>query len=303
MRGSSEKEILQRNGAPQMKKWSRITHHVSDTMKVFCILGDGRVQRSKSPIMHNGVMRRRRISGIYVPFAVRPECVGEAVRGIRALGILGSNVTVPHKETVVPYLDSLSEEASAIGAVNTIVRREEILKGHNTDVGGFMDALSEAGLEVAERTALVFGAGGAAKAVLLGLNKLECGVIWVTSRNIHRTKRAAAPNDAKSLPLEVAHEVAPSVDVLINATSVSSRAEGPELAALVENLDVPNCSLVFDLNYGRNENFWRRKAEADGVDFMDGIPMLVHQAKRSFALWTDIQPAAEEFLEALREGP
>jgi shikimate dehydrogenase len=293
-----------------MKQFSRITHHASrnthhasDPLMVFGILGDERVQRSKSPLMHNAVMRLHGMHGVYVPFEVRPENVGAAVRGIRGLGICGVNVTVPHKEAVVPHLDTLSEEASAIGAVNTIVRRGEVLEGHNTDIGGFTDALEQTGLGVAGKTALVFGAGGAAKAVLVGLGSLGARPIWLTSRTLRRAEEMAAGHGAMVLPLDRVRERAPEVDLLINATSVSSPEEGPELAALAGTLPLPKCSVVLDLNYGRQENFWERLAQAKGADFMDGIAMLVHQARRSFTLWTGIPVTADEFMQALRGGP
>ena len=272
-------------------------------MMVLGILGDERVSRSKSPLMHNAVMRRRSIHGVYVPFPVKSEDVGAALQGIRALGIVGANVTVPHKEAVLPFLDGLSHEASLAGAVNTLVRREDRLEGHNTDIHGFVEAISGVGLTAAGASVLLLGAGGAARAALVGLSRLGVAEIWVASRDLQRAARVAGPFGARALPLEQVQEAASSARILINATSVSSPQDGPELARLLEPLRLPRCTLVVDLNYGREENLWERLAAASGARFVDGIPMLVHQAARSFALWTEIEVSPDEYLAALEAGP
>ncbi len=144
-------------------------------MKVFCILSDERVQGSKSPAMFSRVLRRIGMQGVYVPFKVDPKHVGQALQSLKILNIAGANVTVPYKEKVIPYLDVLSEGANIIGAVNTIVCNGDTLKGYNTNAIGFMDALNEAGFEVAGKSAVVFGTGGAAKAVVFMLNWLRAG--------------------------------------------------------------------------------------------------------------------------------
>jgi shikimate dehydrogenase len=142
-------------------------------MKVFCILSDERAFLSKSPAMHMSVLKNLGMDGVYVPFQVKPEQLEGAIEGIRTLNIAGANVTVPYKEMVIPHLDEISVEASEIGAVNTIVPKDGKLMGHNTDAKGFLDAVQEAGLEIAGRSALVFGAGGAAKAVVVALRWAE----------------------------------------------------------------------------------------------------------------------------------
>ena len=131
------------------------------------------VGHSRSPAMHNAAFTAADIEGVYVPLPVPPERVGEAVTGLRALGFRGANVTVPHKQTVIPYLDALSPAAEAIGAVNTIVVREDgSLFGDNTDARGFLADLAEQGIMVAEMKeggATILGAGGSARAVAYAL--------------------------------------------------------------------------------------------------------------------------------------
>lgn len=271
-------------------------------MKVFCILSDARAFRSKSPVMHTSVLRKVGIDGVYVPFMVEPERVGDAVRGLRALNIAGANVTVPYKETVIPFLDKLSEEAEAIGAVNTIVPGPEGLTGYNTDAGGFMEALESVGFSSEGKTALVFGTGGAAKGVahvLAGAGKAK---VLLAGRGEERTKDVAGRVGAEARPLDSLFQAPVRVDLVVNATPVSNFRESPELAARLDRLEVPGCELVVDLNYGRLENFWWDLAAKVGARFMDGLPMLVHQARLSFALWTGSRVDASLFMQALEES-
>jgi shikimate dehydrogenase len=269
-------------------------------MMVLGVLGDQRALRSQSPRMHNAVMARLGISGLYGVFPVRPEDLADAIRGIRALGIAGVNVTSPHKEKVMAHLDRLSPEASAIGAVNTVVRRGDLLEGHNTDSGGFQDALAGAGFSVEGKAALLFGAGGAARAVLAALRGEGAGPLWLTSRSPRAARGLAQQFDAEAVSLESVPGLALRAEFVINATSASTDAESPELAALAASLCLSRCGLVMDINYGRGEGFWERLAMASGARFMDGLPMLAHQAARSFALWWEIRVSGEEFARVLR---
>jgi shikimate dehydrogenase len=199
------------------------------------------------------------------------------------------------------HLDAISEGATIIGAVNTIVRNGKILKGYNTNAIGFMDALNEAGFEVPGKTALVFGTGGAAKAVVFILNWLRARSILVAGRTEEKAQGIAHRIGGEVRPLESLLEQTVRTHIVVNATSVSSPEEAPELVALIASLQVPDCELVFDLNYGRSPNFWRDMARAKGIPFRDGLTALAHQARRTFALWTGVQVAASEFLKAIEE--
>ncbi len=271
-------------------------------MKVFGLLSDERAFVSKSPAMHNRVLKAHGIDGVYVPFAVRPERIGEALAGLRALGVVGANVTVPHKKAVMAHLDALTDEARAIGAVNTIVRDDERLIGRNTDAAGFIEALQAVGFEAAGAPVLVIGTGGAARAVLYALRELDVGEVTLVGRNESRRAELARNFGGRPAGLDRLAGRTIEAELIVNATSVSSPAEAPELAALIGGLKAPECRLVFDLNYGRADNFWRESAEANGVAFTDGLTMLAGQARRSFALWTGLEVDLTEFAAALKEA-
>jgi shikimate dehydrogenase len=267
--------------------------------KVYCILGDERVFNSKSPEMFSAVFQRVGLRGAYVPFMTTLERVGDALNSIRVLNIAGANVTVPYKECVIPFLDVLSEGAKIIGAINTIAWEGDVLKGYNTNAIGFMDTLEEIEYAVPGKRALVFGSGGAAKAVVFILNWLRAESVYISARNELRSREMAERLGGEAISLEDAVASPLGVDLVINATSVSSEDESPEFAALVNRLDLNGCQLLMDLNYGREQNIWERKAAASGVAFMDGLRALAYQARRTFALWTGIQVEPNEFLSEL----
>lgn len=271
-------------------------------MKVFCILSDERVFRSKSPAMFSAIFKRVGIKGVYAPFKVYPDKIGAAMQSLRILNIDGANVTVPYKELVLPHMDILSEGANIIGAINTIVRNGDQLKGYNTNAIGFMDAMEEVGFDISGKTALVLGTGGAAKAVTFIFNWLRSKKTVIAGRDKEEAKAMGLRFSAEAKVLETIKDEPIYADIVVNATSVSSPEESPELAKLVADLQLPDCELLVDLNYGRRNNFWQEMAKKKGIRFMDGLSTLAHQARRCFALWTKIDVEAAEFLKALEDS-
>lgn len=236
-----------------------------------------------------------------MPFKVGTGQIGPAMQSLRVLNIDGANVAVPYKETVIPHLNILSEGANIIGAVNTVVRNGETLKGYNTNAIGFMDTLEEIGFDVADKTAVVFGTGGMAKAVVFILNWLRAKSILVAGRDENSIAGIVQKIGGISKPYQTFHDEPVSANIVVNATSVSSPDESPELAALVDRLDIRDCEILMDANYGLEVNFWERKAREKGIKFLDGLPVLAHQARRSFSLWTRIDVEAGEFRKALEK--
>jgi shikimate dehydrogenase len=273
---------------------------LSRIFKLFGILGNARVFASHSPALFGAALQYAGINGAYVPLRVEADQIGAALGGLRALNVAGVNVTVPFKETAIAHLDILSEGANIIGAINTIVCKGGKLKGFNTNAVGFMNALEAAGFEPAGRPALVFGSGGAARAVIFMLKWLQAGPIHVVGRDAAKTAAMVQAIGGTALaPEDLAVAPPPAAALVVNATAVSSPEESPEMQRLVQGLQVADCDLMVDLNYGRRQNFWRDWARSAGARFMDGVPVLVHQARRSFALWTGVEVNPEVFLRAL----
>ncbi|MCP4691762.1 MAG: hypothetical protein GY859_27190 [Desulfobacterales bacterium] len=271
-------------------------------MKIFCIIGDERAYRSRSPAMFTTVLKRAGIPGAYVPFSVKPKDVSRAMQSLRVLNIAGANVTAPYKETVVPHMDVLSEGANIIGAINTVVVKGDELKGYNTNAIGFMDSLREANFDAEGKSALVLGTGGAARAIAFILNWMRTDTIFVTGRGLDKTNRIVSQFGGQAIPFTELGERPLPVSIIVNTTAVSSSSESPEFAALSQGLQAPDCELVVDLNYGREKNFWQELALRLDVPFMDGLTPLAYQARRTFQLWTNQQIPPEEFMNALK-GP
>jgi shikimate dehydrogenase len=276
------------------------TPSVSGRTTIVGIIGDP-VAHSRSPAMHNAAFRALGLDWIYVPFHVHPAGVRDAIRAVRALRLAGLNVTVPHKEAVLGHLDSLSDAAQQIGAVNTIVNRDGTLHGENTDRIGFIRALRHTGAAVRNRHAIVIGAGGSACAVLAGLAEAGAARVTLANRTVARA-RALMRRFADVIPttatgLEALTDRARLADaaVVINATSVG--LSGGPFPSLAYPATPPEC-LFFDLLYGRDTEFLRRAKRARRP-VLDGSEMLVQQGACAFGLWTGRRAPLAVMREAL----
>jgi shikimate dehydrogenase len=277
------------------------------------------VSHSVSPAMHNAAFAELGLDWCYVPLPVPVEPVeriGEAVRGLRALGLRGANVTVPHKQAVMPHVDWLTPAAEAIGAVNTIrVEADGSLSGDNTDAPGFVADLRDYGVNPAGRHVLVLGAGGSARAVVYGLADAGCASIGLCNRTLDRAQTLAGemgvrfpacPIAAHAVP-EGIHELAAQVDLIVNTTSLG-------MTPHVEGLPWPQETsfragqVVYDLVYNPPQTRLLRKAEADGAQPIGGLGMLIWQGALAFERWTGqsapvaTMRAAAESIFAQRRG-
>ena len=261
---------------------------ISGRTRIVGIIGDP-VAHSLSPAMHNAAFRVLGLDFAYVAFPVRAAQVRQAIEGIRSLGIAGVNVTVPHKERVMKWLDSVSPTARRAGAVNTIVHRDGRLHGENTDVSGFLQALRDEEFHIRGCRALVIGAGGVARAVLTALVEGKAAKIVVANRTIARARRLARAFETAAIQMTGApltalrdRELLRSVDLVVNATSVG--LHGERFFALAYDATPVSCVFA-DLIYGRRTDFQARAARAQRPR-LDGSGMLVHQGAAAFSLWT-----------------
>jgi len=264
---------------------------------VYCIIGHP-VAQSYSPVMQNAALRGMGLNGVYVPFAPSPENLAEVVAGLRALGIAGANVTVPYKEAVMPYLDELSETALFYGAVNTIVNRQGRLVGHNTDGPGFIRALQEnQGFDPSRGPALILGAGGAARAVVLALAQAGCPELALVNR--HRDR-------ARALAEAVRVKTGLRARILEWDAGDRSLADFARQAALVVNTTplgmsghsvgdwplpggVPGSGqLAYDLVYNPPVTPFITRAAGNGAAAANGLGMLLHQGVLALEAWTGL---------------
>jgi shikimate dehydrogenase len=243
-----------------------------------------------SPTIHNAAFRRLGLDWFYYAWPVAPEDLEAAVGGIRVLGAMGANVTMPHKEPVMDFVDEISKEAEEVRAVNTIQRFGDKLIGHNTDVDGFRTFLEgDAGVSAEGRSALVLGAGGAARAVVKALSHAGAGQVNVASRNAGAgTDAAKLASEGAVIDWESANRAAADADIIVNATPVGSDGNNPLPDAAFRPSQV-----IVDLLYRPPTTPLMRAARSAGADAWGGLGMLVHQGAASIRLWTGKDPALE----------
>ena len=259
------------------------------------------VKHSLSPVILNAAFREAKINWVYTAFETPEEKLADAIGGIRALGIAGLSVTMPHKARVCSLLDEISDSAQSLGAVNCIVNDAGNLKGHNTDGDGFLDAVKhDAGLDVAGKKVLVIGSGGSARSIIYSLGKAEAREIAV----INRTKNKAL--DALELAGSVGRyveeneisKVVSEADLVVNATPVGmSDTEGTSSFPLEPNL-LTKGQLAVDLIYHPISTPWMEALRDRGVEVHGGLSMLIFQAAKAFKLWTDKDAPVEAMRKA-----
>ncbi|HET8629471.1 MAG TPA: shikimate dehydrogenase [Thermomicrobiales bacterium] len=250
------------------------------------------VAHSLSPAFQDAAFAAAGIPARYVLWDVAPGELAAAVARLREPGVLGANVTVPHKEAVVPLLDALTPRAARVGAVNTIVKRGAALEGDNTDLDGFLAPLRERGLPLAATRAVLLGAGGAARAVAAALLDAGAPALAVANRTPARAVALARDlGDARVCALGLDDpalgEACAGAGLLVNATSAGWGDDAPP-AALAALDRLPPGALVYDLTYRATP--FLRAAAARGLATLDGLPMLVEQGALAWRRWTGREP-------------
>ncbi|MEJ5172500.1 MAG: shikimate dehydrogenase [Hydrogenothermaceae bacterium] len=247
------------------------------------------VKHSKSPTFQTESFRHLGINAVYVPFEVKPENLQEATKSLKILNIKGINVTIPHKEEIINYLDEVSQEAKIIGAVNTVKNIDGYLIGYNTDAYGFIEGLKEI-IEIEGKTALVIGAGGASRSVIYGLLQQNISKIYLANRTLQRAIEIV--NDfgkyyrvidqiVSVISLNQIDEVLENVNIVVNTTSVGLKDDDKPL---FDYDRLQEKHTVVDIIY--RETMLLKKAKEKGCKYQDGYPMLIYQGAKSFEIWT-----------------
>ncbi|MEA3402701.1 MAG: shikimate dehydrogenase [Armatimonadota bacterium] len=265
------------------------------------------VEHSLSPAMHNAALAEMGLNWIYLAFAVQPDHVGEAVRAVRALGLVGLNVTIPHKAAVIDHLDEIDDTASALGAVNTIVRAEDgRLIGHNTDGPGFVRSLQEQGHELQGAAVTIIGAGGSARSVAYACAREGASGITIINRTPQRAEQLAdlvrettGLSEVASGPLDgTARRAVEGADVVVDCTSVGMYPN-TDVEPVVPGEWLRSGQVVVDLTYNPIDTVMLQAARAAGAEAVDGAGMLVHQGAISLQHWSGQQPPVETMRRAL----
>jgi shikimate dehydrogenase len=282
--------------------------------KVIAVLGYP-IEHSLSPLIHNTAFRQQGLNYAYVAAGVSPGDLKAAVAGLKALGFGGANVTIPHKQAVLELMDELSEQARAVGAVNTIVCRKPVneeervtLYGDNTDVAGFLGPLVPATDRLREKRMLIFGAGGAARAVAYALlSTFQPERLYIVARTPEKAQRLVdqlRPFDAAGV-LEVTseHEAGEAVHssrLLVNATPLGMYPDVQHTPWPDTDSFTPD-QIAYDLIYNPEETRFLREASACGASPIPGLDMLIGQAAAAYVQWTGREMPVDAVRTALNE--
>ncbi len=254
------------------------------------------VEHSRSPRLHGFWLERYAIDGAYVPLAVPPEKIRAALRALPSLGFQGCNVTIPHKEAAFVEVDHLTEQAKKIGAVNTvIVLKDGTLRGDNTDGYGFIENLKAGAPDWSpDRPVVVLGAGGAARGILVALQEAGVKEIRLTNRTVERAEALAGELGAITvIDWDRRGECLEDIGLLVNTTSLGMTGQAP-LDISLHGLN--KTAVVTDIVYSPLKTALLEAAENRGNPAVDGLGMLLHQARPGFAAWFGREPEVSEDL-------
>ncbi|TVQ53179.1 MAG: shikimate dehydrogenase [Rhodobacteraceae bacterium] len=253
------------------------------------------VGHSRSPALHGHWLKLYGLSGAYVAMAVAPDALATALKGLVALGFAGCNVTLPHKEQALALADAATDRARRIGAANTLAIRQGRIEADNTDGFGFIENLRQGAPDwsAAAGPALVLGAGGAARAIVAALLDAGAPEVLIANRTPERAEALAAALGARAIPWAAAEAAAAEAATLVNTTSLGMAGQPP----LDLSLDRARAdALATDIVYAPLETAFLRRAAARGLRTVDGLGMLLHQARPGFEAWFGVAPEVDEAL-------
>ncbi len=261
---------------------------------------------SLSPLLHNAAFETAGIDAVYLPFPVQPERLEQAVNALRALNFSGVNVTIPHKVAIIPFLDQLDKSAQLVGAVNTIVQKDGHCCGYNTDAEGFILSLLAKGINIADRAAVIIGAGGAARAVIAGLVSYGCKKIAIGARNTTQAEHLAGAFSSLTAISgidwqgERFKKELQECNLLVNCTPLGMSSYSNRILP-VDWSQVNNSAVVCDLVYNPPMTDFLQAAKKHGHITVSGAGMLLEQGILAFSLWTGKQAPRETMEKVLYE--
>ncbi|OLN23425.1 shikimate dehydrogenase [Domibacillus antri] len=257
---------------------------------LYGVIGDP-IAHSMSPAMHNDAFLSLGMDAHYQPFLIKREDLPVAIPGMKAIGISGFNVTVPHKTAIMPLLDEVDPLASAIGAVNTVVHENGKLIGYNTDGAGFIRGLHEEyGQPILDKRILIIGAGGAARAIYFTLGQQGAEYVDIANRTLDNAEQLKArcpyPVETFIFTLEEAEEKLADYDVIIQTTSIGMSPKMEESPLQLHNIR-PDAFLS-DIIYNPAETAIMKEAKKRGANVQNGLRMFAYQGALAFEKWTGI---------------
>ena len=276
-------------------------------MKTYCIIGDP-VSHSLSPAMHNAAFKSLSLDNVYIAYKVASHELESSVESLRSINISGFNVTIPHKSTILRYLDEIDLISSEAGAVNTVTNIDGKLTGSNTDVEGFLQPLLNRSIDFKGLSVLLLGAGGSARAVVTSLSNVGAiSKLVVANRTSSKSLELCKLADLHGLncsvsSIEEAKAIAKHFDLIVNATSVGLQSN----ESILDSEDIDGNSTVYDLVYRPVMTKLLENAQEKGARIIYGYEMLLEQGARAFEIWTGLKapiPAMKKALFGVFQEP
>ena len=270
--------------------------------KTFAVIGDP-IDHSLSPNIHSAVFRELNLDCSYIAYRIPKGELEEGIAGLKKIEIDGFNVTIPHKIEMMKYLDKIDESCSLIGAVNTVVNKDGILKGYNTDMDGFLEPFKKKKLNITDTKILLLGAGGAARAIVAGLAKEKAKSVTIANRTLENAKNLSEfakkiGLDTNVIKIEDVGKSAKDYDIIINATSIGLKNEPSPIS--LEGINEK--TIVYDIVYMPMNTDFIKKAKEHGAIVIFGYEMLLGQATRAFEIWHDMEAPYNAMKKALLGG-
>ena len=270
--------------------------------KSFAVIGDP-IDHSLSPNIHSAAFRELNLDSSYIGYRIPKGELEGGVEGLKKIKINGFNVTIPHKIEMMKYLDKMDESCSIIGAVNTVVNNEGVLKGYNTDMDGFLEPLKKRNITIQNSKVLLIGAGGAARAIVAGIAKEKAASIDIANRTIEKAnnlsefaiKLGLSASVKKIESIDTATE---NYDIIINATSIGLKDEPSPIS--FEGINEK--TIVYDIVYAPMNTDFIKKAKAKNAIIIYGYEMLLGQAIRAFEIWHEMKAPYNAMKKSLLGG-
>jgi len=278
--------------------------------KLYGLLGKT-LSHSISPSLHNNGFRDLGLNAVYLMLETKEKNLEEYINSLKMIGFSGWNVTIPYKESIIPYLNGFSSLARASGAVNTVLNRRGRLTGYNTDVIGFQRQIEESGINVKDKRAVVIGAGGAARAVIAALIQLSLADITIINRTVEnaeelaklfREENSKQNFDFCSLEEQEYAEVLKAADLVVDTTPVGMYSNNIKNKVVINPEYLHQDQLVIDLVYNPLKTEILKEAEKRGAQIGNGLPTLIYQAEASFKLWTKEMPPKKKWYQIAEEA-
>lgn len=271
-------------------------------MSTYAVIGDP-IDHSLSPNIHSAAFRELNLDHSYIAYRIPKGELEEGIESLKKINIAGFNVTIPHKIEMMKFLDKMDESCSIIGAVNTVSNDKGLLKGYNTDMDGFLDPIKKKNLTIKDCKVLLLGAGGAARAIVVGFTKENAKSITIANRTLKNAKTLSEFSqkiglDSKFIKIDDVGNSAKNYDIIVNATSTGMKNESSPIS-----LDgINKKTIVYDIVYMPMNTDFLITAKKKGAEIIYGYEMLLGQAGRAFEIWHGIEAPYNAMKRALLGG-